>query len=90
MKTKQFSPKQIACTLNEYDQGKNVNEITQSHGVSKTTFYKWRKRYGGMSYDELKKLKSLEVENRKLKHIYTGLNSDLQLVREIIEKKLYD
>jgi putative transposase len=43
-----------------------------------------------MSYDELKKLKSLEVENRKLKHIYTGLNLDLQLVREIIEKKLYD
>lgn len=88
MKTKQFSPQQIASILKEYDQGKNVQEITREHGVSKATFYKWRQRYGGMSSDELKKLKSLEEENRKLKHMYAELALDLQMAKEIIEKKL--
>jgi putative transposase len=88
MKTKQFSPHQIASILKEYDQGKNVQEITREHGVSKATFYKWRQRYGGMSSDELKKLKALEEENRKLKHMYAELALDLQMAKEIIEKKL--
>jgi putative transposase len=88
MKTKQFSPQQIASILKEYDQGKNVQEITREHGVSKATFYKWRQRYGGMSSDELKKLKALEEENRKLKHMYAELALDLQMAKEIIEKKL--
>jgi len=88
MKTKQFGPQQIASILKEYDQGKNVQEITREHGVSKATFYKWRQRYGGMSSDELKKLKALEEENRKLKHMYAELALDLQMAKEIIEKKL--
>ena len=88
MKTKQFSPQQIASILKEYDQGKNVQEITREYGVSKATFYKWRQRYGGMSSDELKKLKALEEENRKLKHMYAELALDLQMAKEIIEKKL--
>lgn len=88
MKTKQFSPQQIASILKEYDQGKNVQEITREHGVSKATFYKWRQRYGGMSSDELKKMKALEEENRKLKHMYAELALDLQMAKEIIEKKL--
>ena len=88
MKTKQFSPQQIASILKEYDQGKNLQEITREHGVSKATFYKWRQRYGGMSSDELKKMKALEEENRKLKHMYAELALDLQMAKEIIEKKL--
>lgn len=60
----------------------------RDHGVSKAAFYKWRERYGGMNSDELKKMKSLEEENRRLKHMYAELALDLKLAKEIIEKAL--
>jgi putative transposase len=88
MKAKRFSPEQIAMILKEYDNGKTVLEITRIHGVSKASFYKWRERYGGMSSEELKRMKLLEEENRRLKHMYAELALDLKLAREIIEKKL--
>ncbi len=88
MKKKRFSPEQIAAILKEFDNGKAVEEITRNHGVSKAAFYKWRSRYGGMNSDELKKMKSLEEENRRLKHMYAELAMDLKLAKEIIEKKL--
>ena len=88
MKAKRFSPEQIAMILKEYDNGKSVLEITRIHGVSKASFYKWRERYGGMSSEELKRMKLLEEENRRLKHMYAELALDLKLAREIIEKKL--
>lgn len=88
MKKKRFTPEQIAAILKEYDNGKTVLEITRTFGVSKASFYKWRERYGGMNSDELKRLKLLEEENRRLKHMYAELAIDLKLAKEIIEKKL--
>lgn len=88
MKRKRFSPEQIASILKEFDNGKTVEELVRTHGLSKAAFYKWRQRYGGMSSDELKKMKSLEEENRRLKHMYAELAMDLKLAKEIIEKKL--
>lgn len=88
MKKKRFSPEQIAAILKEFDNGKTVDEITRTHGVSKAAFYKWRSRYGGMNSDELKKMKALEEENRRLKHMYAEIALDLKLAKEIIEKKL--
>lgn len=88
MKKKQFSPEQISRILKEYDDGKSVIEIIRDHGVSKAAFYKWRERYGGMNEEELRKLKSLEEENRRLKQMYAELALDLKLAKEIIEKKL--
>jgi len=88
MKKKRFSPEQIANILKEFDNGKSVEEIIRTHGVSKAAFYKWRQRYGGMNSDELRKMKTLEEENRRLKHMYAELALDLKLAKEIIEKKL--
>jgi len=88
MKKKRFRPDQIANILREFDNGKSVEEIIRLHGVSKAAFYKWRQRYGGMNSDELRKMKSLEEENRRLKHMYAELALDLKLAKEIIEKKL--
>jgi putative transposase len=88
MKKKRFSPEQIANILKEYDNGKNVPDIIREYGVSKAAFYKWRERYGGMNSDELKRMKALEEENRRLKHMYAELALDLKLAKEIIEKKL--
>jgi len=88
MKKKRFTPQQISVILKEYDQGKSVEDIVREHNVSRASFYKWRQRYGGMEASELKKLKALEEENRRLKQMYTELALDHQLAKEIIEKKL--
>ncbi len=88
MKKKRFSPEQVARVLKEFEGGKSVPEILKEYGISQATFYKWRQRYGGLEASELKRLKELEEENRKLKMMYTELALDLKVAREIIEKKL--
>lgn len=88
MRKSKFSPTQIAKILKEFDEGKSVDQISRTHGVSTGTFYKWRSRYAGMNSAELKRLKELEDENRKLKQMYATLALDYQMAKEIIEKKL--
>ncbi len=88
MRKSKFSPQQIAKILKEFDNGKSVDQITREHGVSTSAFYKWRERYSGMNGKELKRIKELEEENRKLKQMYATLALDHQMTKEIIEKKL--
>ena len=88
MKKKRFTPQQISKVLKEYEEGKSIEEVIREYGVSRASIYKWRKRYGGMEASELKKLKELEEENRKLKMMYADLALDLKIAKEIIEKKL--
>lgn len=88
MRKSKFSPQQIAKILKEFDNGKSVEEISREYGVSTSAFYKWRSRYAGMSGKELKRIKELEEENRKLKQMYATLALDHQMAKEIIEKKL--
>lgn len=88
MKKSKFSPTQIAKILKEFDNGMTAVEISREYGVSTAAFYKWRERYAGMSGKELKRIKELEEENRKLKQMYATLALDHQMAKEIIEKKL--
>jgi len=88
MKKSKFSSNQIAQILKEFEQGKSVEEISREHGVSRPTFYQWRKRYGGMEASELKRVKELEEENSKLKRMYANLALELETAKYIIEKKL--
>jgi len=88
MRGKRFKPEQISVILQAYDNGKDVNTIAREYRVSKATFYKWRQKYQGMDTTSLKRLKALEEENRKLKHMYAELALDHQIAKEIIEKKL--
>lgn len=88
MRKSKFTPTQIAKILKEFDNGKSVEEISRDHGVSTAAFYKWRSRYAGMSGKELKRIKELEEENRRLKQMYSNLALDHQMAKEIIEKKL--
>lgn len=85
---KRFTPQQISSILKEHENGKSIDEIVRDHGVSRASFYKWRQRYGGMEASELKRLKELEEENRKLKMMYADIALDLKIAKEIIEKKL--
>ncbi|CAA0183645.1 Transposase IS3 family, ORF-A [Tenacibaculum maritimum] len=88
MRKSKFSPQQIAKILKEYENGRTVEAISREYGVSSATFYKWRSKYAGMNVKELKRLKELEEENRKLKQMYATLALDHQMAKEIIEKKL--
>ena len=88
MRKSKFSPTQVSKILKEFDLGKSVSDITREHGVSSSAFYKCRERYAGMNSKELKRLKDLEDENRRLKQMYATLALDHQMAKEIIEKKL--
>lgn len=88
MKTSKFNATQIANILKEFDSGKTVEEIARTHQISKVTFYKWRKLYGGMDASELKRIKELEEENARLKRMYANLAMELDIAKYIIEKKL--
>ena len=88
MKGKRFKPEQISRVLKEFEAGKSVQEIIREHGVSAASFYKWRQRYGGLEGSELKRVKELEEENRKLKRMYAELALDLEAAKEVIAKKL--
>jgi putative transposase len=83
MKRKTFTPQQIAKILKEFEEGKSVVGISLEHGVSQAAFYKWRQRYNGMDASELKRLKDLEEENRRLKAMYAELSLDLKLAKEM-------
>jgi putative transposase len=88
MRRSKFSPTQIAKILKEFDNGKSVEELSREHGVSTATFYNWRSKYAGMNSKELKRLKELEEENRKLKQMCATLALDHEMAKEIIKKKL--
>ncbi len=84
MKKSKYSPQQIAKILKEFDNGKTAAEISREYKISTAAFYKWRERYGGMNGKELKRLKDLEEENRRLKQMYANLSLDHQMAKEII------
>jgi putative transposase len=87
MKMKKYSEGQIVRILKEYEAGKQTRDICREYGISKATFYNWKKKYGGMDAGQLKRLKELEAENRRLKHMYADLSLDHELLKEILEKK---
>lgn len=87
MKKTRFTEAQIFSILKEYDSGKNVLDVAREHGVSKATIYNWKAKYGGMELNELKRIKELEEENRKLKHMYADLALDNKMLKDILGKK---
>ena len=88
MNKSRFSPTQIVGILKEHDQGKSAIELCRLHGISQPTLYNWKKKYGGMEASELKRIKSLEQENQRLKRMYAELALDHQMAKEVIAKKL--
>jgi len=88
MKRKQFTETQILSALRQYEGGRDVADVCREFGVHKATFYNWRKKYAGMESSQIKELKALQEENRRLKHMFAELSLDYKLAKEIIEKKL--
>ena len=76
MKTSRFTETQIVSILKSADAGTRVSELCRKHGISEATYYKWKSKYGGMEASDIKRLKELEEENRKLKQMYAELSLD--------------
>jgi putative transposase len=87
MKKKQFTESQIVTILKEFDAGKSIQDLAREHGVSKATIYNWKAKYGGMEMSELKRIKELEEENRKLKQMYADLALDNKMLKDVLGKK---
>lgn len=87
MKRKRFTEEQIVRALKENESGRPAKEICRDLGVSTNTFYNWRKKYGGMDRSQLKKLKELEAENRRLKQMYADLALDNKMLKDVLSKE---
>jgi putative transposase len=87
MKGKRYSEEQIIRVLNEVASGKSVAQVCREQGVAEQTVYRWRSKYEGMNISELRRLKALEEENRRLKKLVAEQALDIQLLKEINEKK---
>ena len=86
MKGKRYSEEQIIKILREAEAGMSAVEVCRKHGVSEWSFYRWRRKYGGMEISEAKRLKALEEENQRLKRIVARQALDIDLLREINSK----
>ena len=66
-----------------------LTDLCRTHGFSKSGFYKWKAKYGGMEASDLRRLRELEDENRRLKQMYAELSLEHQVLKDVVEKKLY-
>jgi putative transposase len=69
-----FNEQQIAFIPKQADEGAGVEEVCRKAGISQQTYYRWRKKYGGLMPSEVRRLKQLEVENGRLKRMVAGLS----------------
>ena len=88
MKKSKFTEEQIAFALKQAESGTTVEEICRKMGISQATFYAWRKKFGGLGVAELRRLRQLEEENRKLKQLVADLSLDKVMVQDVLSKKL--
>ena len=87
MKKTRFTEEQIIGVLKEAETGMKVKELCRKHGISDATFYTWRSKYGGMDVSEARKLKQLEAENAKLKHLLADSMLDNRVLKDRLAKK---
>jgi putative transposase len=88
MPRKGHSEEQIVYALRQADAGKKVGDICREMGVSQQAFYSWKKRYAGVGVSELRELRQLREENRKLKTLVADLTLDKHILQEVLSKKV--
>jgi len=86
MVRKRHTEEQVIAVLKEAQAGMSTAEVCRKHGISDATFYKWKSKYSGLEVSDLRRLKQLEDENRRLKHLVADLTLDNQALKAISEK----
>ena len=88
MKKSKFIEEQISFALKQAESGTRIEEVCRKMGISQATFYAWRKKFGGLGVSELRRLRQLEEENRKLKQLVADLSLDKAMLQDVLTKKL--
>jgi putative transposase len=83
---KRKTEEQIIAVLKESEAGAKTSDLCRAHGISETTFYKWKDKFGGMTVSEARRLRGLEQENSRLKQIVADLTLDNRALKEINSK----
>ena len=86
MKGKRYSEEQIIAILKQGEAGLSAAELCRQQGITEQTYYRWKAKYGGMESGEAKRLKHLEDENRKLKHVVAELTLDNRALKDVVSK----
>ena len=89
MKRARFSEEQIIGILKEAESGVKAAELCRRHGISDATFYVWRSKYGGLEVSEMRRLRQLEEENRRLKSIVADQALDIRALKDVLAKNGY-
>jgi len=84
MPKKTFTEEQIASALRQAESGTTVAEVCRKFGVTEQTFYRWKRKFAGMGVAELRRLKQLEEENRRLKQLVADLTLDKHMLQEVV------
>lgn len=88
MKTSRFNEGQITKAIKEHEGGLKVEDIVRDLGISQGNFDKWKQKYGGMEGSDIKRLKDLELENSRLKRLLAHTIVDIEILKDVIEKRL--
>ena len=87
MKKSRYTEEQIIAALKEVDAGAKLQDVVRRLGVTEQTYSRWKAKYGGMEVSDAKKLRALEDENRRLKHLVADLTLDNQALKAVVAKK---
>jgi putative transposase len=87
MARKGYTEEQIGFALRQAESGTAVAEICRKLGIAEATFYRWRKRFAGMGVTEIRRLKQLEEENRRLKQVVADLTLDKAMLQDVVRRK---
>src|SRR5919201_6979811 len=85
-KRSKYTDEQILAIVKEGEAGRKVADLCRANGITEQTYYRWKAKYGGMELSEMQRLKQLEDENRRLKHIVAEQTLDIQAVKAVVAK----